>query len=136
MQVMMLVAQNGVPRADLGTATSAVTFLRQIGASAGVAVVGAMITLRFTEGLPPAVVDRPAERPGCRPTTPGAARPPPGRGRGRLRSRGPAGIRLRGSVTRPCLPTRARIARAPATGHGVRRRPDARDCSDRGTRQT
>ena len=34
----MLVAQNGVPRADLGTTTSAVTFLRQIGASAGVAV--------------------------------------------------------------------------------------------------
>ena len=67
---------------------------------------------------------------------PGAARPPPGRGRGRLRSRGPAGIRLRGSVARRCLPTRARIARAPATGHGVRRRPDARDCSDRGTRQT
>jgi EmrB/QacA subfamily drug resistance transporter len=58
MQVMMLVAQNGVPRADLGTATSAVTFLRQIGASTGVAVVGAMITLRFSEGLPPAVVDR------------------------------------------------------------------------------
>jgi hypothetical protein len=58
MQVMMLVAQNGVPRADLGTATSAVTFLRQIGASAGVAVVGAMITLRFTAGLPQAVVER------------------------------------------------------------------------------
>ncbi len=58
MQVMMMVAQNGVPRADLGTATSAVTFLRQIGAAAGVAVVGAMITLRFTEGLPAAVIDR------------------------------------------------------------------------------
>ncbi|MDF2746419.1 MAG: transporter [Propionibacteriaceae bacterium] len=58
MQVMMLVAQNGAPRADLGTATSTVTFLRQIGASAGVAVVGAMITLRFVERLPQAVVDR------------------------------------------------------------------------------
>jgi MFS family permease len=58
MQVMMLVAQNGAPRADLGTATSTVTFLRQIGASAGVAVVGAMITLRFIERLPTAVVDR------------------------------------------------------------------------------
>ena len=58
MQVMMLVAQNGAPQADLGTATSTVTFLRQIGASAGVAVVGAMITLRFTEGLPRAVVER------------------------------------------------------------------------------
>jgi EmrB/QacA subfamily drug resistance transporter len=58
MQVMMLVAQNAAPRPDLGTATSTVTFLRQIGASAGVAVVGAMITLRFTERLPQAVVDR------------------------------------------------------------------------------
>ena len=58
MQVMMLVAQNGAPRADLGTATSTVTFLRQIGASAGVAVVSAMITLRFIERLPQAVVDR------------------------------------------------------------------------------
>jgi hypothetical protein len=54
----MLVAQNGAPRADLGTATSTVTFLRQIGASAGVAVVGAMITLRFIERLPRAVVER------------------------------------------------------------------------------
>jgi EmrB/QacA subfamily drug resistance transporter len=58
MQVMMLVAQNGVSRADLGTATSTVTFLRQIGASAGVAVIGAMITLRFIEGLPQVVLDR------------------------------------------------------------------------------
>ena len=58
MQVMILVAQNGAPRADLGTATSTVTFLRQIGASAGVAVVGAMITLRFVERLPQTVVDR------------------------------------------------------------------------------
>ncbi|MFI6537140.1 MFS transporter [Nonomuraea sp. NPDC050547] len=58
MQVMVLVAQNTVVHADLGTATSAVTFLRQIGASAGVAVVGALITLRlagagFAEAVPP-----------------------------------------------------------------------------------
>ncbi|TMR20863.1 MFS transporter, partial [Nonomuraea turkmeniaca] len=46
MQVMVLAAQNAVEHADLGTATSAVTFLRQIGASAGVALVGALITLR------------------------------------------------------------------------------------------
>ncbi|WP_231618667.1 MFS transporter [Nonomuraea sp. SBT364] len=44
MQVMVLAAQNSVDYADLGTATSAVTFLRQIGASAGVALVGALIT--------------------------------------------------------------------------------------------
>jgi EmrB/QacA subfamily drug resistance transporter len=58
MQVMMLVAQNGARRDDLGTTTSAVTFLRQIGASTGVAVVGAMITVRFTERLPDGVVAR------------------------------------------------------------------------------
>jgi predicted MFS family arabinose efflux permease len=49
MQVMVLAAQNSVDYADLGTATSAVTFLRQIGASAGVAVVGALITWRSAE---------------------------------------------------------------------------------------
>ncbi|MDX3108523.1 MDR family MFS transporter [Nonomuraea angiospora] len=46
MQTMVLAAQNAVEYADLGTATSSVTFLRQIGASAGVALVGALITLR------------------------------------------------------------------------------------------
>ncbi|MFB9475457.1 MDR family MFS transporter [Nonomuraea salmonea] len=46
MQVMVTAAQNAVPYEDLGTATSSVTFLRQIGASAGVALVGALITLR------------------------------------------------------------------------------------------
>jgi EmrB/QacA subfamily drug resistance transporter len=46
MQVMVLATQNAVDYADLGTATSAVTFTRQIGASAGVALVGALITWR------------------------------------------------------------------------------------------
>ncbi|MFI7634303.1 MDR family MFS transporter [Nonomuraea sp. NPDC049400] len=46
MQTMVLAAQNAVEYADLGAATSSVTFLRQIGASAGVALVGALITLR------------------------------------------------------------------------------------------
>jgi EmrB/QacA subfamily drug resistance transporter len=55
MQVMMLVAQNGVDYRDLGAATSTVTFLRQIGASLGVALVGALITARFTERLPTSV---------------------------------------------------------------------------------
>ncbi|MEV4173495.1 MDR family MFS transporter [Nonomuraea sp. NPDC049709] len=61
MQVMVLAAQNAVEYADLGTATSSVTFLRQIGASAGVALVGALITLRSgisstsPSNLPPGV---------------------------------------------------------------------------------
>ena len=40
MQVMVLVVQNSVERRDLGAATSTVTFLRQVGASVGVAVAG------------------------------------------------------------------------------------------------
>ncbi|MDA0637296.1 MFS transporter [Nonomuraea sp. MCN248] len=52
MQVMVLTAQNAVGHADLGAATSAVTFLRQIGASAGVALVGALITWRLAGDLP------------------------------------------------------------------------------------
>ncbi|MGH3734134.1 MAG: MDR family MFS transporter [Micromonosporaceae bacterium] len=47
MQVMVLATQNSVPYADLGAATSSVTFLRQIGASVGVAVIGALITWRL-----------------------------------------------------------------------------------------
>jgi EmrB/QacA subfamily drug resistance transporter len=49
MQVMVLVAQNAVAYPDLGTATSTVTFLRQIGASVGVAVVGGLIGWRVAD---------------------------------------------------------------------------------------
>lgn len=52
MQVMVLAAQNAVDHADLGAATSSVTFLRQVGASAGVALVGALMTWRFAGDLP------------------------------------------------------------------------------------
>ncbi|WP_262107834.1 MFS transporter [Arthrobacter sp. Marseille-P9274] len=55
MQVTGLVVQNTVPRTDLGAATSMVTFLRQIGAAVGVAVLGTLITLRFNAALPDAV---------------------------------------------------------------------------------
>ncbi|MEV2272476.1 MFS transporter [Nonomuraea africana] len=54
MQVMVLATQNAVGYADLGAATSSVTFLRQIGASAGVAVAGTLITWRLESGLPEA----------------------------------------------------------------------------------
>ncbi|MQA27094.1 MAG: MFS transporter [Micromonosporaceae bacterium] len=54
MQVMVLAAQNAVSYQDLGAATSTVTFLRQVGASIGVAVVGALITGGFGAGEPPA----------------------------------------------------------------------------------
>ncbi|HEY6682308.1 MAG TPA: MFS transporter [Propionibacteriaceae bacterium] len=55
MQVMVLVAQNSVAYGDLGTATSSVAFLRQIGASAGVAVAGALITTRLADQVPAGV---------------------------------------------------------------------------------
>jgi EmrB/QacA subfamily drug resistance transporter len=55
MQVMVLVAQNSVAYSDLGTATSSVAFLRQIGASAGVALAGALITSRLADQVPAAV---------------------------------------------------------------------------------
>jgi predicted MFS family arabinose efflux permease len=55
MQVMVLVAQNSVAYDDLGTATSSVAFLRQIGASAGVAVAGALIATRLADQVPAAV---------------------------------------------------------------------------------
>jgi EmrB/QacA subfamily drug resistance transporter len=55
MQVMVLVVQNAVGYGDLGTATSSVAFLRQIGASAGVAVAGALITTMLTDEVPAAV---------------------------------------------------------------------------------
>ncbi|WP_426986250.1 MFS transporter [Pseudarthrobacter sp. Y6] len=52
MQVMVLVVQNSVERRDLGAATSTVTFLRQVGSSVGVAVLGSLITVRFTAAVP------------------------------------------------------------------------------------
>jgi EmrB/QacA subfamily drug resistance transporter len=55
MQVMVLVAQNSVDYGDLGTATSSVAFLRQIGASVGVAVAGALISTMLTDQIPAAV---------------------------------------------------------------------------------
>jgi EmrB/QacA subfamily drug resistance transporter len=47
MQVMVLVVQNSVDLRDLGAATSTVTFLRQVGSSVGVAVLGSLIAARF-----------------------------------------------------------------------------------------
>ncbi|MCY9786089.1 MFS transporter [Nocardiopsis sp. EMB25] len=57
MQVVMLAAQNAVGHADLGTATSSVLFLRQVGASAGVAAVGALVTRAFGDRVPSGVGD-------------------------------------------------------------------------------
>jgi hypothetical protein len=52
MQVLVLVVQNAAPRRDLGAATAAATYFRQIGASIGASVVGAVFTHRLTDLLP------------------------------------------------------------------------------------
>jgi EmrB/QacA subfamily drug resistance transporter len=47
MQIIVLATQNEVPRADLGVATSAISFFRSIGGSIGVALIGAIFTARL-----------------------------------------------------------------------------------------
>ncbi|MFJ9826366.1 DHA2 family efflux MFS transporter permease subunit [Streptomyces sp. NPDC101160] len=58
-QVLVLVVQNAVPYADLGVATSGVTFFRSIGASFGVAVFGTIFTNRLTGQLQDAIAGEP-----------------------------------------------------------------------------
>ncbi|MBB1245504.1 MFS transporter [Streptomyces durbertensis] len=53
MQVLVLIAQNAVDYADLGVATSGVTFFRSVGAAIGVSVFGAI----FAGGLGPRLRD-------------------------------------------------------------------------------
>jgi len=48
MQIMSLAVQNSVDYKDMGTATSAVTFFRNIGSSFGAAIFGAILTARLT----------------------------------------------------------------------------------------
>jgi EmrB/QacA subfamily drug resistance transporter len=61
MQVIILVAQNDAPPADIGTATSTATFFRSVGGSVGVAIFGAIFASRLTDGLrglPAGISDR------------------------------------------------------------------------------
>jgi EmrB/QacA subfamily drug resistance transporter len=51
MQVVVLVVQNSVPAAEIGTATSTNNYFREVGASLGVAVFGTIFTNRLTENL-------------------------------------------------------------------------------------
>jgi MFS family permease len=51
MQIMVLATQNEAPVADLGVATSTVTFFRAVGGSVGVALAGALFNSRLTELL-------------------------------------------------------------------------------------
>ncbi|MGH3503257.1 MAG: MDR family MFS transporter [Nocardioidaceae bacterium] len=59
MQVLVLAVQNSAPRRDMGAATASANYFRQIGASIGASVVGALfasrLTDRLTSDLPPGV---------------------------------------------------------------------------------
>ena len=51
MQIVVIVVQNSVPAAQLGTATSTNNYFREVGSALGVAVFGAMFTTRLAESL-------------------------------------------------------------------------------------
>jgi len=51
MQVVVLVVQNAVPAAEIGTATSTNNYFREVGASLGVAVFGTLFTTRLSDNL-------------------------------------------------------------------------------------
>lgn len=51
MQVVVLVVQNAVPAAEVGTATSTNNYFREVGAALGTAVFGTIFTTRLTENL-------------------------------------------------------------------------------------
>jgi EmrB/QacA subfamily drug resistance transporter len=51
MQIIVLAVQNEAPAADLGVATSTVTFFRSVGGSVGVALFGALFSARLTDLL-------------------------------------------------------------------------------------
>ncbi|WP_242619909.1 MDR family MFS transporter, partial [Actinomadura fibrosa] len=79
-QVVVLIAQNAAPRADLGAASSGVFAARMLGTAAGMAVFGAIVSSRFAEeaarrapgGRAPAFED--AVRPEVLRTLPGPVR--------------------------------------------------------------
>lgn len=51
MQVVVLVAQNAVPAAQVGTATSTNNYFREVGATLGLAVFGTIFTTRLADNL-------------------------------------------------------------------------------------
>ncbi|MBL1078128.1 MFS transporter [Nocardia sp. 2] len=57
MQVLTIAVQNSVPYADLGTATSGVTFFRTIGSAFGTAIFGTLYTNQLTPKLEAAVIE-------------------------------------------------------------------------------
>ncbi|MFF3109950.1 MDR family MFS transporter [Kitasatospora sp. NPDC057904] len=56
-QVVVVAVQNAAPRADLGAATSTVTFSRMLGTSFGVSIFATVLTSRLTHEIPTYVPD-------------------------------------------------------------------------------
>ncbi len=125
--VLVLAVQNSVPPADIGSATSANNYFRQIGGSVGAAVFGTLFANRLagrlavelphgaTPARPP--VGHPPTRP--HPARTGARRLHPG-----VRRRHAADLPLPGAGPRPRLPLRL-PAQGETTGDPARpRRPD------------
>ncbi|HXV92597.1 MAG TPA: MDR family MFS transporter [Pseudonocardia sp.] len=74
LQVLVLVVQNAVDHALVGTATAAHNFFREIGASLGTAVVGSVFVARLTERLAGTGVDAGAVTPAAVAQLPDALR--------------------------------------------------------------
>ena len=62
MQVYTLIVQNAVARRELGTATAAIQFFRNIGSTVGTAVLGTVMTASMTTAIPERIADLPAEQ--------------------------------------------------------------------------
>ncbi len=79
MQTIVLAVQNAVDPHEIGTATSANNFFREIGAAVGVALFSTIFTTRLTERLEPLFAGVPAGDAGASSLTPGivAALPEP-----------------------------------------------------------
>jgi EmrB/QacA subfamily drug resistance transporter len=61
MQILVLIVQNTFPIAEVGTATGANNFFREIGASLGSAIVGTLFTNRLMSGLAEGLSSLPAK---------------------------------------------------------------------------
>ena len=62
MQVYTLVVQNAVSRRELGTATAAIQFFRNIGSTVGTAVLGTVMTASMSTAIPEKIAALPPER--------------------------------------------------------------------------
>lgn len=61
MQVIVLVVQNAVEPSQIGTATSANNYFREMGGAIGVSIFGSIFTARLTSGLTDAVTSHPQQ---------------------------------------------------------------------------